>query len=118
MQEQINQLQNQINQLQAELLKLRDAYFEHNYPNEIYFYKDVVFKKNFIFSDGTNIPTGSTTGTKIATSSTQKLGFYGATPIVRPSAIGAPSGGATQDAESRNAINSIRTALTNLGLTA
>jgi len=37
--------------------------------------------------DGTNIPLGSTTGTKIGTATTQKLGFWNATPIVRPSAF-------------------------------
>ena len=36
--------------------------------------------------DGTNIPLDTTTGTKIGTGTTQKLGFWNATPIVRPSA--------------------------------
>lgn len=36
--------------------------------------------------DGANIALGSTTGTQIGTASTQKLGFFGATPIVRPAA--------------------------------
>jgi len=34
--------------------------------------------------DGTTINTGATTGTKIGTATTQKLGFYNATPIVQP----------------------------------
>lgn len=46
-----------------------------------------------------------------------KIGFYGETPIAQQSAISAPSGGITQDAEARTAINSIRTALTNIGIT-
>ncbi len=37
-------------------------------------------------ADGDNIVLGSSTGTKIGTATTQKLGFYNATPIVRPSA--------------------------------
>jgi hypothetical protein len=37
-------------------------------------------------SDGDNLAFGTTTGTKIGTATTQKLGFYNATPIVRPSA--------------------------------
>jgi len=37
--------------------------------------------------DGTNIPLDTTTGTKIGTGTTQKLGFWNATPIVRPSAF-------------------------------
>ena len=36
--------------------------------------------------DGTNIPLDSTTGTKIGTATTQKLGFWNATPVVRPAA--------------------------------
>ena len=37
--------------------------------------------------DGTNIPLDTTTGTKLGTATTQKLGFWNATPIVRPSAF-------------------------------
>lgn len=36
--------------------------------------------------DGINLVVGSTNGTKIGTATTQKIGFYNATPIVRPSA--------------------------------
>jgi hypothetical protein len=38
------------------------------------------------FADAYNIAVGSTTGTKIALNSTDKLGFFGATPVVRPAA--------------------------------
>lgn len=34
-------------------------------------------------TDGSNIIVGSTTGTKIGTATTQKLGFYNATPVVQ-----------------------------------
>lgn len=34
--------------------------------------------------DGRNIQTGTLHGTQIGTSALQKIGFYGATPIVRP----------------------------------
>ena len=57
-------------------------------------------------------------GIQIGSQTTEKIGLYGVTPVVRASAISAPSGGVTQDAEARTAINSIRTALTNLGVTA
>ena len=36
------------------------------------------------FADATNIALNTTTGTKIGTATTQKLGFYNATPIVQP----------------------------------
>lgn len=50
-------------------------------------------------AEGINYTVGTVTGTQIATSTTQKLGFYGATPVVRQSA--------TTD---------LGTALSNLGL--
>jgi len=50
-------------------------------------------------SDASNIQFGTVTGTKIGTATTQKLGFYNATPVVRPS-------------------GDIGTALSNLGLVA
>lgn len=37
------------------------------------------------FADAANIAAGTTTGTKIGTATTQKLGFYNATPIVQRS---------------------------------
>lgn len=40
----------------------------------------------FNLVDGINFGVGSTTGTKIALATTDKLGFYGATPVVRPAA--------------------------------
>lgn len=41
---------------------------------------------DFSPSDSTNIVLGTGTGTKIGTATTQKLGFFNATPIVQPSA--------------------------------
>lgn len=38
------------------------------------------------FADAMNIAFNTTTGTKIGTATTQKIGFYNATPIVQPSA--------------------------------
>lgn len=77
-----------------------------------------IFQKNVQFMDGRNVQLGLTTGTKIGTSASQKLGFFNATPVIQPAAISAPSGGATIDAPARNAITSIITTLQNLGLTA
>lgn len=39
---------------------------------------------NKTVADGVNLELGTTTGTKIGTGSTQKLGFYNATPVVQP----------------------------------
>jgi hypothetical protein len=38
------------------------------------------------FADAVNLIFGTTTGTQLGTSSSQKIGAYGATPVVRPSA--------------------------------
>jgi hypothetical protein len=38
-------------------------------------------------ADAGNISVGTTTGTKIGTATTQKLGFYNATPVVQPAAV-------------------------------
>jgi parallel beta-helix repeat protein len=43
-------------------------------------------------TDAKNIVLGSTTGTKIGTATTQKLGFYNATPVIQPSTTGTTSG--------------------------
>lgn len=50
-------------------------------------------------TDGTNLVVGASTGTKIGTATSQKIGFYNSTPIVQPS-------------------GDVVTALTNLGLVA
>lgn len=76
------------------------------------------FQKNLQLFDGRTIQTGRTTGTKIATATDQKIALYGKTPIVQQSAITAPSGGATVDAEARTAIGALITAIKNFGITA
>jgi len=76
-----------------------------------------IFHKKIQILDGRSIQTGRTTGTTIATATDQKLSVYGVTPIVQQGAISAPTGGDPIDAQARTAINSIRTALTNFGIT-
>ena len=44
-----------------------------------------VFSKHIQLLDGRNIQTGKTTGSKIATETTQKIGFYNTTPIAQRS---------------------------------
>lgn len=102
---------------EIELLKQKVEILENLFFS-LYKSDRYVFEKKIQLLDGRNVQLGNTTGTKIGTTTTEKLGFFGKTPIIQVSAISAPSGGATQDAEARTAINSIRTALTNLGLTA
>lgn len=123
MQEQIKLLQTQIksliesnNQLRAELNNLKSEYHRNNFSGEYVFLQKVVFKNGFSFADGSNIPLGTGTGTKIGTATSQKLGFYNKTPITQPAGISAPSGGTTIDSQSRAAISAIISALNSLGL--
>ena len=88
--------------------ELRDLLFSDKYN----------FSKNIQIQDGRSIQAGLSNGLKIGTATAQKLGFFNKTPIVQVSAITSPSGGVTIDSQARTAIDAIRTALTNLGLTA
>jgi len=65
-----------------------------------------------------DIITDTTTGTKIGTATTQKIGFWNATPVVQQAHIADPTGGGTVDAEARTAINSILAQLATVGLQA
>lgn len=71
---------------------------------------------NVVFSNGVNLvfSTG-TTGSQIGTAGTQKLAFYGATPIIRPTATPAA---ATDLATVITLANDLRTKLLALGLVA
>lgn len=82
-----------------------------------------VFLRKIVISDGRNVELATTVGTQFGTSALQKLGFFGKTPIIQPTAIsatGAKSATYVQgEAQATDtAVNAIRTALTNLGLTA
>ena len=69
----------------------------------------------FTMADPANIAVGTTTGTKIGTATSQKLGFWNATPVVQQSAISDP----TSDTASNNAaIDSILAVMRTLGLIA
>jgi hypothetical protein len=51
--------------------------------------------RSITVSDGGNVVLGTTTGTKIGTGTTQKLGFYNATPVVQPTAVADATDAAT-----------------------
>jgi hypothetical protein len=86
------------------------------------FYKDrfesyQAFRNKIALIDA-DIELSTGTGTKIGTSATQKLGFFGATPVVQQATINDPTGGTTVDAEARTAIGLILDRLDTYGLTA
>jgi len=84
---------------------------------------------NITIADTKNIIVNATTGTQVGTATTQKLGFWGAAPIVQPASAdqaacpaggtGAAAGGWDTAGHRDSAIlliNAMRTALVNAGL--
>lgn len=74
------------------------------------FWKDI----DQTLEEGVDITVGATTGTKIGTATTQKLGFFGATPVVQQTALTAADAGTidgTYGAEEQAILGNIRTRL-------
>lgn len=65
--------------------------------------------------DGQNIALGTATGTKIGTATSQKLGFFNATPIVQPT-MGVATAGATYTSAEQAMLQAVYDAVRNLGL--
>lgn len=106
--------------------QLNDLYFRTHFidrevfENPVYLNGQVYFKHPNFLKD-TTLPTGTTTGATIGDTG-DKIGFLGATPVLRQAAVTTPSGGGTGstdaiDISARTAIGEIKTALQNLGLT-
>jgi hypothetical protein len=77
------------------------------------------FKRDLQLANGRRIVAGTSKGLQIGTESTQKLGFFGATPVAQQADIGTISEvGTDQDGAARATINQIITVLDNLGFTA
>lgn len=104
----------------AKVDKLVDLYYRinridrHVFRNPVYFEGKIYFDV-ISFLEDTTVATG-TTGLTLGETG-DKIGFLGHAPVAQQSAITAPTGGATVDTEARTAINSIRTVMTNFGLT-
>ena len=98
-----------------ELQKLNDLllkYYSENYPNRMELNRTLVLKDIQNKTEFDNF-----SGIKLG-HSTSKVGFFGVTPVGKSGAISSPTGGATVDSQARTAIDSIRTALTQIGITA
>lgn len=67
-------------------------------------------------ADPSDIALGSTTGTKIGTATTQKLGFYNKTPIAQKAAIPDTSSGVVATVETE--LNKVKQLLRDYGLLA
>jgi hypothetical protein len=70
--------------------------------------------RSITVSDGGNVVLGTTTGTKIGTATTQKIGFYNATPVVQPTAVA----DATDAASVITQLNALLAKLRTLGIIA
>ena len=70
------------------------------------------------FADTVNMAFDTTTGTKIGTATTQKIGFYNATPVVQGASVADATGGAVIDAEARTALNALISRIEASGLIA
>ena len=97
----------QLDRLEQKLDTFLELYYRTNLIDKTVFNNPVIFNQQNDTSFG---------------KSTDKLSIYNATPVVRASAISAPSGGGTAftdaiDITGRTAINSIRTAIKNYGIT-
>jgi hypothetical protein len=57
--------------------------------------KRITLTELFKIPDAVDIATGTTTGTKIGTATTQKIGFYDTTPVVQPAAVADATDAAT-----------------------
>lgn len=115
MEEEVKQLKQQVQDLSTKLDLFLDLYYRTNFPDKMVMTKKLVLLNQDIETEGT---LGSSFG-----QSGSKLSVYGETPVVQAAAISAPStpGGTYAQAEAQsvvNAINAIRTALANFGITA
>jgi len=75
-----------------------------------------VFHRDLQIENARNIRLGRITGTKIGTSDTEKLGFYGTAPVAQQATISDPSGGLTVDSAARSAVETIIDRLQAIGI--
>lgn len=67
------------------------------------------------FVDGVNLTFGTSTGTQIGTAASQKLAFFGATPIVQPT-MGAATAGTSYTSHEQTMLQAVYNAVRALGL--
>lgn len=108
---QLDTLQRNLEQLTTAFNSFVDVYSRMVFIDKVVLTKPLVLRNTYILAEGSD-------GLRFGKASTDKIGLYGATPVVQAAAITAPTGGATVDTQARSAISSIITALHNLGITA
>lgn len=108
---------NEIEQIKERLEKIENLLASLSYSDRF------IFQKHLQLMEGRNISTGTGTGTKIGTATTNKIGFFNALPVVQQGAISNPNdqSGIYVQADVQSivtAVKAIITTLKNLGLTA
>jgi hypothetical protein len=75
----------------------------------------VAFNVIGAFADGVNLTFGTSVGTQIGTAATQKLAFFGKTPVVQPT-MGAATAGTSYTSNEQAMLNAVYAAVRELGL--
>jgi hypothetical protein len=75
----------------------------------------VAFQVVGAFADGVNLTLGTTNGTQIGTAASQKLGFFGTTPITQPT-LGAATAGSSYTTNEQAMLNAVYSAIRAIGL--
>ena len=102
--------------------KFLDVYYRTNFVDRMVIIKDLELKARLILGAGSSLDLSGTSQLKLGNAATT-IGLYGATPVAKAGAIATPNpqtGAYVQaDVQSlKTAIDAIRTALTNIGITA
>lgn len=97
---------------EEDIIRIIDARLAHHIKQSKY-----VFDRPIQILDGNDITLASEHGTRIGTSATQKLGFFGATPIVQfpHGYLIQATGGTVIDYEARARISDINSLLSQFG---
>jgi hypothetical protein len=103
---------------QIKLLEQRVAELERNLY-EITIKDRYYFPLDLELAEGHNIRADKVTGNKIGSEASEKMGFWGATPVVQQAHVGTiTETGADQDAAARAVINQIIAVFDATGITA
>jgi len=110
--------ENKILELERKLDRVLALYEKENWVDRMVLYRSLQLKDR---NQLTVLDTG-VDGIKVGATS-GKVGFYNVTPVVKAGAVTSPSGGGSGstdaiDISARTAIGQIKTALTNIGITA
>lgn len=115
-QQKFNEVIANLNQLSKKIEDFFNIYYRFHAVDKDVWDKKQYFNDNLFIKDGVKISVGVSTGVTIGLS-TEKLGFFGKTPVAKQTVVTTPSGGATIDTQARSSIGEIKTILSNLGIT-